>query len=40
MVSPRRWLAERTAVPHRDRAEWTAPWPVQAFFGLILLVIL
>jgi ABC-type branched-subunit amino acid transport system ATPase component/branched-subunit amino acid ABC-type transport system permease component len=40
MVSPRRWLAERTAVLHRDRAEWTAPWPVQAFFGLILLVIL
>ncbi len=40
MVSPRRWLAERTAVEHRDRAEWTAPWQVQSFFGIALLIIL
>jgi ABC-type branched-subunit amino acid transport system ATPase component/branched-subunit amino acid ABC-type transport system permease component len=40
LVSPRRWLAERTAVVQRDRAEWTAPWQVQSFFGIVLLVIL
>jgi ABC-type branched-subunit amino acid transport system ATPase component/branched-subunit amino acid ABC-type transport system permease component len=40
LVSPRRWLAERTAVVHRDRAEWTSPWQVQGAFGLVLLVIL
>jgi len=40
LVSPRRWLAERTAVVRRDRAEWTAPWQVQGSFGLVLLVIL
>jgi ABC-type branched-subunit amino acid transport system ATPase component/branched-subunit amino acid ABC-type transport system permease component len=40
MVSPRRWLAERTTVMHRDRAEWTAPWQVQSFFGGVLLIIL
>jgi ABC-type branched-subunit amino acid transport system ATPase component/branched-subunit amino acid ABC-type transport system permease component len=40
LVSPRRWLAERTVVVHRDRAEWTAPWQVQGSFGLVLLVVL
>ena len=40
LVSPRRWLAERTVVVRRDRAEWTAPWQVHGSFGLVLLVIL
>jgi ABC-type branched-subunit amino acid transport system ATPase component/branched-subunit amino acid ABC-type transport system permease component len=40
LVSPRRWLAERTVLVQRDRAEWTAPWQVQGSFGLVLLVIL
>jgi ABC-type branched-subunit amino acid transport system ATPase component/branched-subunit amino acid ABC-type transport system permease component len=40
LVSPRRWLAERTPVVVRDRAEWRAPWQVHGFFGACLLVVL
>jgi ABC-type branched-subunit amino acid transport system ATPase component/branched-subunit amino acid ABC-type transport system permease component len=40
LVAPRRWLAERAPVVPRDRAEWSAPWQVQAFFGTALLVVL
>jgi ABC-type branched-subunit amino acid transport system ATPase component/branched-subunit amino acid ABC-type transport system permease component len=40
LVSPRRWLAERSGVVPRARAEWTAPWRFQASSGAVVLIFL
>jgi ABC-type branched-subunit amino acid transport system ATPase component/branched-subunit amino acid ABC-type transport system permease component len=40
LVSPRRRLADRARVIPRNASTWTTPWPIQATFGVILLVFL
>jgi ABC-type branched-subunit amino acid transport system ATPase component/branched-subunit amino acid ABC-type transport system permease component len=40
LVAPRRRLVERVPVIPRGRADWSAPWQIQTFFGIALVVLL